>query len=108
MLSLADACEGVWAGTTEFFEIAPFQFDALTTVLGAWNSWGWCLAGALYDDTERATAAKRLYRIPLIQNSADGHFWGYLPPGAEQQEQYALSYGHRLTTKADFVARFYA
>lgn len=106
MLSLADACEGVWAGTTEFFEIAPFQFDAKPTVLGQWNPWGWCLAESLYDDAERAQALRRLMRIPAIQD-ADGYFYFYLPPGSEQGLAYALTFGWRQLTREAFMARFY-
>lgn len=106
LLSIADACEGIWTGTTEFYEIAPFQFDAQPTIAGQWNQFGWCMADALYDTAERTKGMQKLYRIPIVLD-ADGHFYFYLPVGAEQQLQYALSLGYRQMTKDAFMAHFY-
>jgi hypothetical protein len=106
MLSVADACEGVWAGTTEFYEIAPFQFDAQPTVAGQWNPWGWCLANALYDHVERAKAVQHLYRIPMLLGDG-GRFHYYIPPGTESQLRYALSQNYVQMSKDAFMAKFY-
>jgi hypothetical protein len=101
MLSVMDACEGVWAGTTQFSEIAPFQYDAQPTVSGGWNPVGLCLAEALYDPIQRSAAMPRLWRIPMIRD-ANGLYYFYTPPGAEAKQAYAVSAGYQLMTGPRF------
>lgn len=106
VLSIAEACEGVWSDTTEFFEIAPFHFDAEPSIVGQWNPWGWCMAEALYDPVERSHAMRRLYRIPCITDQ--GAIWYFLPPGSERNKSLADSLGYKQLSRDEFMYRFYS
>lgn len=104
-MSMYEVCRAVREGVCQFTEIAPFQYDGHATTMGKWNPWGWAMAHALHDDTQRAQAATRLYQIPLVY---DGQFYFcHLPPGAEHQRSRVEQIGYKVIDEAEFVARFY-
>jgi hypothetical protein len=106
VLSIAEACEGVWSDTTQFFEIAPFHFDAEQSVVGngtpgvgAWQrrymirSSGVMLCAAF-----TASPASRIR----------GRFGIFCRQDPERNKPLADSLGYKQLSRDEFMYRFYS